>query len=310
MHWLLFDLLKCSARWPFTLALLISCLAAHPARAQSVNPYPNNTGGAITDNNCGTAAQITRTFTVPSLVVLDVDLGVLVSHTYRSDLRITLQSPAGTTVTVMTWTGNVQSGDNLNDRFDDEAANPIGSHDPTVNESITPTLPNYLHQFRPSNLLSAFDGQNAAGVWTLVVCDAVGSDIGNFIRADLFITAVSLSMQKSSSLVSDPVNGGTNPKIIPGAVMRYCVLVANNGAVTHSNIALSDPLPAGLTYVAGSLRSGTSCGGAVTVEDDDATDGGEGDPVVMSFTGTAIAGSQAALTAGGSIAFVYSAAVQ
>jgi uncharacterized repeat protein (TIGR01451 family) len=289
------------------LCMLPSFAWVAPASAQITTQYSNTTTGAITDNNCGTAAQITRTFTVPAGIVGDVDIGVLASHTYRSDLRITLRSPAGPTVTVMTWTGNVQSGNNLNDRFNDEAANPITAHNATVDESVTPTLPNYLHQFRPSNPLSVFDGQNAGGLWTMVLCDGVGSDVGTFLRADLFITTTSLSVAKTSSVVSDPVNGITNQKAIPGAIIRYCILVTNNGGAAHSNVSLSDPVPVGMTYAVGSLRSGTTCAGATTVEDEDTIGADDTDTVSMSVTGITVSGSQASLAAGASVAFVFNA---
>jgi uncharacterized repeat protein (TIGR01451 family) len=302
---------KNNGRWRgFANALLFglwALLTISPAAAQTVNQYSTTTTGAITDNNCGTAAQITRTFTVPSFIVGDVDLAVLASHTYRSDLRITLRSPAGPTVTVMTWSGNVQSGDNLNDRFDDEAVNPITAHNATVNESVTPTLPNYLHQFQPSNPLSAFDGQNAGGVWTMVLCDGVGTDTGTFLRADLFITSTSLSVAKTSSIVSDPINNLSDPKAIPGAIIRYCILATNNGGATHSNVTLSDPVPVGMTYVIGSMRSGTTCAGAATVEDEDTTGADDTDTVSMSVAGSTVSGSQASLAAGASVAFVFNA---
>jgi uncharacterized repeat protein (TIGR01451 family) len=296
------------ARNVATLVLFALTAIACPAVAQTVTQYSNTTSQAITDNNCGTAAQITRTFTVPSFIVGDVDLGVLVSHTYRSDLRLTLRSPAGTTVTVMTWTGNVQSADNLNERFDDEATNLIANHANT-NDSTTAILPNYEHQSRPSNPLSAFDGQNAGGMWTMVLCDGVASDVGTFLRADLFLTATSLTVAKTSSIVRDPVNITANPKAIPGATVRYCVLATNNGGATHSNVALNDPLPTGMTYAIGSLRSGTSCAGATAVEDEDATGADDTDGVSMSVSGSSIAGIQTTLAAGASVAFVFNATV-
>ncbi len=51
-----------------------------------------------------------------------------------------------------------------------------------------------------------------------------------------------LAIAKTSSVVSDPVNGATNPKAIPGAAMRYCILVTNNGSGTATGIAVADPL--------------------------------------------------------------------
>ncbi len=293
--------------------------AASPVTAQTVNTYnvTDATPGAITDLSCNlaTSSQIVRTFTVgTSFIVGDVDLGVLINHTYRSDLRIFLTSPAGTTVTVMTWTGNVQSGDNLNDLFDDEAAASIATHNATVIDPLT--APYYSHSFQPSSPLSAFDGQNAAGTWTLRICDAVGSDTGNFRRADLYLTSTSLSVTKTSTVISDPVNGTSNPKAIPGAVVQYCLLVTNNGRSTapnvtapQTNLTVLDPVPSGLTYVPGSMLSGSSCATATTAEDDDNTGTDESDPIGMSVSGATITGITASLAPNASMALVFSAKV-
>ncbi len=280
------------------------------ASAQTVTQYSNTTIGAITDVNCGTAAQVTRTFSVPtSYIVGDVNLGVLLTHTYRSDLRITLQSPAGTTVAVMTNTAG--SGDNLNDLFDDEAAALIATHNGTVTDPIIPTPPPYSHSFRPTAALSAFDGQNAAGTWTMIICDSVAQDVGNFSRADLFITSTSLSVTKVSTVISDGVSG-SNPKSLPGAILRYCMLVTNNGSAAtaaSTNIQVTDAIPANMTYVAGSMLSGTSCATATTAEDDDAAGADESDPFGMSISGSNITGTTASLLAAGTFAMVFRAAV-
>lgn len=281
-----------------------SCvLFANPVAAQTLTQYSNATTGAITDVNCGTAAQITRTFTVPtSAIIGDVDLGVLLTHTFRSDLRITLRSPGGITVNVMTNTAG--SGDNLNDRFDDEAAANISTHNATVTDPVTPAPPPYSHSFQPTSPLSAFDGQNAAGTWTMVICDSAAADTGNFLRADLFITSTSLTVTKISSVVSDGVSA-TNPKAIPGSIVRYCVLITNNGGATQTNVISTDPLPADVTLVVGSLLSGTSCAGAATAEDADAAGADESDPFGISVSGTTVSGSAPSLAAGTSFAMVF-----
>ena len=291
-------------------AIFLYCPTA--AIGQTTTTYSNATVGAITDNNCGTAGQITRTFVVPtSGIVGDVDLGVLLTHTYRSDLRITLQSPAGTTVTVMTWAGNVQGGDNLNDRFDDEAAGAITTHNATVIDPQTPLPPPYSHSFQPSSPLSAFDGQSAAGTWTMVICDGVGVDTGSFARADLTISTTSATVTKTLTVLNDGVSV-TNPKMIPGATIQYCILVTNAGAVgtvAQSNIVTTDPVPAALTYVPGTLRSGTSCATATTIEDEDAIGADESDPVGMSFSGATMSGSAASLPVGGTFAMLFNVLV-
>jgi uncharacterized repeat protein (TIGR01451 family) len=295
------------------LMLAVALLLPRAASAQVINQYTNTTTAAITDNNCGTAAQITRVFPVStSYIVGDVELGLLASHTYRSDLRITLTSPAGTAVTVMTWSGNVQSGDNFHDLFDDEAAGALTTHNATVTDPLTPAPPPYSHSFQPSNPLSAFDGQNALGNWTMVLCDGVGSDTGQFQRADLFIRSTSLTSVKSSSVVSDPVNLTSNPKAIPGATIRYCILITNagiTGVTASSAVTVSDPVPASMTYIPGTLRSGTSCAGATTVEDDDAAGADESDPFGLSVTGSTVTGTTASMVAGATFAMVFDATI-
>ena len=59
------------------------------------------------------------------------------------------------------------------------------------------------------------------------------------------ITASPLVL-KVAQTISDPVNGGGNPKAIPGAVVRYTIGVANQGLgpVDAGTLVITDPLPA------------------------------------------------------------------
>ncbi len=287
-----------------------SMVIAPMAHAQTVNQYSavdNAPGGAITDLSCNlsAASQIVRTFAVPTnYAVRDVDIGILLNHTYRSDLRIFLSSPGGSTVSILPWTTNAQSGDNLNDRFNDEAAAAITAHVGGDEDTLTPILPDYLHSFRPANPFTVFDGQNANGTWTLRICDAVGTDTGNFQRADLFITQPALTVAKSSSVVSDTISG-SNPKAIPGAVVRYCVLMTNTDSIAMINVTPSDTMPPDTVFVPGSIRSGTSCAGASTVEDDNNSGADESNPFGASIAGSTVTGAAATLAAGASFAMVF-----
>lgn len=293
-------------------------LLSGPVSAQQVttlNVTETPPGSPVNDTSCSQplASQIVRTFSVgSSFIVGDVDLGVFLIHTYRSDVRIFLTSPQGTTVTVMTWPGVVQGGDNLNDMFDDEAATEISAHDAGVSD---PAMPIYSHSHRPSSPLSAFDGQNAAGTWTLRICDDVASDVGNFRQADLYLTSTSLSVSKTSSVMSDGISS-SNPKALPGAIVQYCMVITNNGKATEphatvplTGIALTDALPAKLTYMAGSMRSGPNCAAATTVEDDNATGTDENDPYGMAITGSTITATAATLPPTASFALLFRATV-
>jgi uncharacterized repeat protein (TIGR01451 family) len=123
------------------------------------------------------------------------------------------------------------------------------------------------------------------------------------------VQGAALTFTKLSNVVSDPVNLLVNPKAIPGATMRYCIFVSNGGPAAASAISIVDPIPPTLTYVPGSMLSGTACGTAATVEDDDAVDGAEVDAVRASITAATITALSATLANGAAIALVFNAKI-
>ena len=234
--------------------LFALCWLALTDRAQAqVNQYTNSTAGVINDSTCG-GAVLNRDFIVaPSYTINDVNIGILLTHSYRSDLRITLRSPTGTTINVMLNTAG--DGDNVNDLFDDEAATAIAGHNATVTDPTTPAPPPYSHSHRPTAALTAFDGQNSAGTWTLSICDSVAQDVGNFARADLYLSQVpstyaDLSLTKT---VSDAAP-------IFGAAISYTLTITNAAApsLTANGVTVQDMLPAGFTYISHTAGGGSS----------------------------------------------------
>jgi uncharacterized repeat protein (TIGR01451 family) len=102
--------------------------------------------------------------------------------------------------------------------------------------------------------LAATAGTNTAGVDT-VLSDGTGitGDVANDGRSsdddDFTVSAPLMTVFKTSRVISDPVNGTTNPKAIPGAVVEYCLIAVNGaGGSTATNVTLNDPLPAQTTY--------------------------------------------------------------
>jgi uncharacterized repeat protein (TIGR01451 family) len=68
---------------------------------------------------------------------------------------------------------------------------------------------------------------------------------------------VALTVVKSSTVISDPVNGILVPKALPGAVVQYCLIVNNATALTAANaVNITDTIPANTTYVPGSITVG------------------------------------------------------
>lgn len=74
------------------------------------------------------------------------------------------------------------------------------------------------------------------------VGDVIGCTITNTKRAP----NASLSVIKTSSTISDPYRGTTNPLSIPGAVVRYSIQVSNSGPspVDVNSLVMVDTLPA------------------------------------------------------------------
>ena len=250
--------------WRKSLLQVLASLAAPalicapaPAAAQTTTTYSNTSSGTI-NSSTPCSSPLVRTFSVgSSFLIADVDLGVLATHSWRGDLRITLQSPTGTRVQLVNGDTSNLSGDNFNVRLDDEAAQTVNTDGNTTTHSTS--APPYQNQFSPNAALSAFDGENAAGTWRLEICDQYPSaDNGNFQRADLYLTSLpsnyaDLSLTKSVS----------NASPTAGASISYTLSVTNasGSPVTATGVAVRDVLPAGFTFASasgfGTYNSGT-----------------------------------------------------
>ena len=113
-----------------------------------------------------TVATVTSTLNVSgcggSITDLNI-LGLNIAHTWIDDLVIDLTSPEGTTVRLMNRPCGQE--DNILINLDDEAAGPNFPCPPVDNGYYTPFAP-----------LTAFDGENLTGTWTLTVSDVVSQD--------------------------------------------------------------------------------------------------------------------------------------
>ncbi len=108
-------------------------------------------------------------------------------HTWVGDLVITLTSPQGTVVTLMSNPGSANnSGNNFcNTVLDDSATALI--------QSISPTGAPYTGTFKPASPLAAFTGENGNGVWTLSISDVFPADGGNLRAFSLSIRTFTCS---------------------------------------------------------------------------------------------------------------------
>lgn len=114
--------------------------------------------------------------------ITDVNVSADITHTYVGDLVVTLShSTSGKSVTL--FNNSCSNNANLAATFDDEAA------------SVVQCPPNGA--YKPAVSLNAFDGIDAAGIWTLSVSDTASGDVGTLNSWGLSLSCSALP----------PVNG-------------------------------------------------------------------------------------------------------
>lgn len=161
------------------LTLQVTASEGGPYTFQISNPV----GATLTPNVPVTIAdQGTATSTLQvgqNVTLTDVNVRVRIDHTYVGDLVVSLRSPAGTSVTLLNRP--VCGDNNMDVTFDDASSVNLQSH-------CAGTTPWYSGTARPSQPLSAFNGQSTAGTWTLTVTDNAGGDSGTLVDWDLITT--------------------------------------------------------------------------------------------------------------------------
>ncbi|MDJ0921756.1 MAG: GEVED domain-containing protein [Henriciella sp.] len=235
--------MKPIASAPTMLKAFATCLALSAGvQLAEAQTYSNTTSGALNETVAPCSAPLIRTFSVSDTATLvDVDLSVLATHTYRGDIVTVLESPGGTRVQ-LTSSLIGRSGDNFNVTFDDAAtATYVGASNTATHST---TLP-YQNTLSPENPLSAFNGETANGTWTMEICDDFGQDSGTFTRADLTLTTGNTAPSADLSLTASA--SVTNPTTGSNTVLSFTV--TNSGPADVDSITVLAALPSGLTYV-------------------------------------------------------------
>jgi len=250
------------------LSLFAGVILASPALAQATRQSSNTTSGAINSASSCTNPLV-RNFTVATnFIIGDVDLGVLATHTWRGDIRLTLQSPAGIRQQLVDGNADVFHGQNLNVRLNDAGTQLVNTEVPALDHSSGPAPP-YQHSYIPNAPLSVFNGGLSAGTWRLEICDIFPyADDGTFLRADLYLTpAPNVGGTGGTFVVTSTADSGT-------ATLRQAIVDANaapaeasaiafaiSGAGPHT-ITLASALPqitANGLIIDGTTQPGTQC---------------------------------------------------
>ncbi|MBN2216326.1 MAG: proprotein convertase P-domain-containing protein, partial [Pirellulales bacterium] len=162
-----------------------------------------NVGRAIND-----LTTTTSTLAISGMAGTIADLNVTldITHTYTSDLEVSLISPEGTRVLLFDGIGG--SGDNFSGTtLDDEAA-----------QSISTASAPFRGVFRPQGSLADFDGEAANGVWTLEIKDYYRYDQGTLNSWSIDVSTA------ESSTVTD-ANGNYAFTDLPDGDYRVAVVV-------------------------------------------------------------------------------------
>jgi uncharacterized repeat protein (TIGR01451 family) len=159
-----------------------------------------------------------------------VELSTNIQHTFAADLDITLESPAGTVVTLTTDKGG--SNDNVFDGTTwTDTANPGGQVPYTTNSGLVTdhafanlTLASPLV---PEEALSAFQGEDPNGTWTLTISDDLAGDGGSLNQWTLTVFTFPMAPMVTTTSVTNntPVAIPTGP-----AVVSSSLAVAGAGA--------------------------------------------------------------------------------
>jgi subtilisin-like proprotein convertase family protein len=205
----------------FLFSLLWFLLNAQPVLADSF-VYEDTNATPFDDQDSSTAQctqPITRTFSVPdSFIINDLNVGFNADHDYRSDIRLTLQSPLGTRVELVTEFYFIPEDDKLHYDFllDSASTNPLddGDDDDT-------SAPYYERTVQPGLSLDAFNGENAQGDWILEICDAGILDSGTYNRSQLAFdgapVAATPANQVGGTVFRDHNGDGSQGQDEPGA---------------------------------------------------------------------------------------------
>ncbi len=203
-----------------------------PAVAIPDNSTTGATANLAVSGLTGTISDVNFRFDGSSCSNAAGSTTVGLDHTYVGDLTITLQSPTGTIVTLVSRPTNgagSASGNNFcNTVLDDSGASSI--------QSIGTTGDPYTGTWSPSSPLSALNGQNPNGTWILKAVDGASVDTGNIRAFSLIITSTlppSCDPPSSGCTGAGIAGNPSNQTVCSGSPASFSVTASGTAPFTY-----------------------------------------------------------------------------
>ncbi|MBL7980740.1 MAG: proprotein convertase P-domain-containing protein [Flavobacteriales bacterium] len=252
--------------------------------------------------------------------LLSVEL--IVSHTYRGDLNVTLTSPSG--VTRNLWINRNTTGDNIGNPASCPGGAFIFQDGGTALSTIGNTVNNPTGTYAPEQTLAGFSG-DPNGTWVLSICDDEALDVGHFRYVRLnFCTVPEITATSSNSPVCagstlnlgvtatgtapftyawtgtgtfSPGTSSQNPSVTGAATGSYGITVSNVCGSTNTTVPVTvTPAPSATISYTGSPYCST--GGTASVTRTGTAGGSYSSSVGLSINSSTGAVDLAASTAG------------
>lgn len=197
------------------------------------------------------------------------------SHPMPDDLDVLLVGPAGQRVLLMSDAGGSGNLSNATLTFDDDATAGLSDSGQLVSGAWRPSNYGAGDTFSPpapagpyDSTLSAFNGQNANGNWSLYIQDDRNSNSGNLAQgwsltiSTLWRTCCDVSAPLADLAIGEERSPGS---LNVGSNLTFTLMVTNLGPNMASNVFLTNALPSGVTFMAGSTTQGVMSNSGSTV---------------------------------------------
>ncbi len=181
----------------------------------------------------GNSSPATANLTVPiPSSVRDINLNLELTHNSLSDLQVTLNSPTGQSVNLLSNLLDVTSNI-INIKIDDQAWLPAGAAE---------VWDGMVYQPSVGGQLASFNDSNSPGTWSLILSDA-SDNTGQLSAFEIqlcYEQVPEITLQKTVGTNSNSCGSQSEITVNSGTSVYYCYTVENTGMISLTTHNLVD----------------------------------------------------------------------